>query len=360
MLLSRRDEDAYFAASNSKDGFYSYYGQCFDSARVKRLYAIKGGPGTGKSRFLREVATKGEENGWRAEYIYCSSDPSSLDGVILEKNDACIALLDATAPHVYEPTHPGTREEIINLGAFWESSKLIGQKEEIDRLNAQKGSAYRRAYRYLSGVGHMCAVRDALVAPYVRREAIEAYAARLLREVAVGTGYTCRPALLRAVGMDGAVTLQNRFFSAKTVILVQDCRGISQYLMQALGEGMVQKRQAVRISHDPVCPDRIDGICLEDGSFCVAVAAAGECPRATRTVPMRRFLETWRMHGVRGEVNYAARMQHAMLDGAVEALGEVKAVHFALEEIYSAAMDFAEKEQFTKIFCSRLFDLQNE
>jgi MoxR-like ATPase len=61
MLLKKNGEDAYFAASNSKHGFYSYYESCFDDARVGRVFAIKGGPGTGKNRFMRDVA----EAAWR-------------------------------------------------------------------------------------------------------------------------------------------------------------------------------------------------------------------------------------------------------------------------------------------------------
>ena len=86
MIMRSTREDAYFAASNSAKGFFSYYKECFDDGRIKHLYAIKGGPGTGKSYFLRKVARQGEGLGWNCEYIYCSSDPDSLDGVIMEKN----------------------------------------------------------------------------------------------------------------------------------------------------------------------------------------------------------------------------------------------------------------------------------
>ena len=141
-------DDAYFAASNSEKGFTSYYKECFDTARIGYLYAIKGGPGTGKSRFMREVAQYAQQRGWSAELIYCSSDADSLDGVILTKEGDGIALLDATAPHVYEPTLPGVREELINLGAFWDRQKLQAYGEEIALLNRQKSRAYRNAYRY--------------------------------------------------------------------------------------------------------------------------------------------------------------------------------------------------------------------
>ncbi len=359
MMLSGKGEDAYFAASNSRSGFCSYYKECFDSARVKHVYAIKGGSGTGKSRLMREVAEAGQGCGWACEYIYCSSDHTSLDGVILTRGADCFAVIDATAPHTYEPTRPGVREDIVNLGVFWNSEKLAESADDLERLNEEKRSAYSQAYRYLSSVGEMCAVRDALVSRYVRRGAIGACAARLVQGMPDGRGYEVRPALIRSVGMGGSIGLDTYFQNASRRVLVEDHRGISQYLMQALGELAVAHKWAIRLSHDPICPDRIDGIFFMESGLAVVVASPEELPAFDRQIIMRRYLETARMHGVRRQVNYAERMCSAMLVGAEEALSHVREVHFEIEARYIAAMDFEAKEFFTKRFCERLFSLQN-
>ena len=110
MIIKSCGGDAYFAASNSAEGFFSYYEGCFGGAEIDRLYAIKGGPGTGKSHFLRTVESTLLGEGWRSEQILCSSDPDSLDGLILWNGTRRIALLDATAPHVWEPRLVGARE----------------------------------------------------------------------------------------------------------------------------------------------------------------------------------------------------------------------------------------------------------
>jgi len=85
MIIKSGGKNAYFAASNSVSGFFSYYDEIFNAARIGRVYAVKGGPGTGKSRFLRAVAACAEEADWETEYVYCSSDPYSLDAVILTR-----------------------------------------------------------------------------------------------------------------------------------------------------------------------------------------------------------------------------------------------------------------------------------
>ncbi len=360
MKIKARGEDAYFAASNSGRGFYSYYEQCFDAARVKRVYAVKGGPGTGKSRFLRDVAVYAEARGWSAEYIYCSSDPDSLDGVILTLGERCYALMDATAPHVYEPTRPGIREEIVNLGAFWDRSVLEKHTEEIEGLSAQKSSAYRRAYRYLAGMEQMIETRDALVRPYIKQETIRRYVKKLMQEIPAEDAYTVRHALIRSVGMQGEVGFDTYFAKAKRIVLLEDCHGAAQYLMQEIGRLTIERRLHIRLSHDPVVPDRMDAMLLCGSGLCIANIPADLCEYPFQCVRVRRFVDTKAMKTVRGEVRFAERMIRAMLDGANEAMQTVSEVHFQIETLYGDAMDFDAKEKFTKSFCEELFDLQTE
>jgi len=104
---------SFFAASNSRRGFQSYYESCFRH-RVDRLICIKGGPGTGKSTLMRHVANEAERRGWRAEYYYCSSDADSLDAVLLFGKGRSLGLVDATLPHTFEPGLPGAEEEILD------------------------------------------------------------------------------------------------------------------------------------------------------------------------------------------------------------------------------------------------------
>ena len=90
-----------FAASNSAEGFRNYYGEIFTDDRIDRLYIVKGGPGTGKSHFMRAVARYARGRGYDAVEFYCSSDPTSLDGLLLTKEGSpTIGFLDGTAPHV--------------------------------------------------------------------------------------------------------------------------------------------------------------------------------------------------------------------------------------------------------------------
>ena len=353
-------EHAYFAASNSKSGFYSYYSGCFDRKEIGAVYAIKGGPGTGKSRFMREVANCAKEKGWRVETVYCSSDPESLDGIVLWKEREGIAFLDATAPHVYEPRRVGFRENLINLGAFWDASLLRARSEEIEALDQKKKSAYQRAYRYLSAYGAVAENRDAMLAPYYRERAIAAFAAKLLQGLPNGDAFLPQVALMRSVGMRGAVAFDTYLSQASRIFLIEDCRGCAFRLTEALYRCIAEKKLRVRVSKDPILPERVDGLFLCESGYAFVVAEKSECAYPFKQISTRRFVDTARMRAVRQSVNATERLQEALLAEALDSLREVKAAHFELEQIYSSAMDFSQKEDFTKKFCNSLFHLQTD
>lgn len=78
---------------------------------ISKRYFIKGRPGTGKSTFLKRIASEVAERGYDVYLYHCSFDPKSLDMVIVPQLDVC--LFDSTAPHEYFPTRPS--DEMIDL-----------------------------------------------------------------------------------------------------------------------------------------------------------------------------------------------------------------------------------------------------
>lgn len=355
MTMRSTGENAYFAASNSATGFQSYYRELFDAREIDEVYAVKGGPGTGKSRFLREVAAYAAAHGWRVDHIYCSSDPDSLDAVILRQEGRAVALLDATAPHVYEPSYPGAREHILNLGVFWDPHALAARMREIESLCLEKSDAYRRAYRYLAAYGEVSKNRDALVLPYVKKDRIRAAAQRLMQGVPMEAGYQERIALMRSFGMRGEVSFDTYLASARQLVVVEDCHGTAQYLMAELREAAYRAGLSVCVSKDPIEPHKTDGLLLETVGTAFVVVSTRACERPHKRLDMRRFTEVSGMKPIRKELNFTERMRRAMLEGAGEALEQVRNIHFQLEDIYSAAMDFEAKERFTQAFCEEHF-----
>mgnify|MGYP000884157304 CR=1 FL=1 len=138
-----------FPGSNTSDGFFSFYQYLPPQPEnLTRYFIIKGGPGVGKSTFMKTIADTMVNMGYDAELHHCSSDNSSLDGIVLPSPG--LAFVDGTAPHNIDPRIPGAVDEIINLGAFWDAASLQKDRTKIAAAIAENGRLFRRAYRHLA------------------------------------------------------------------------------------------------------------------------------------------------------------------------------------------------------------------
>ena len=121
-----------YPGGNTPHGFYSYYNYILPQRKAEKIFCIKGGPGTGKSTLMKRIGRYFVDRGEDVDFLWCSSDPDSLDGILIRGRRA--AVLDGTAPHIVDPVTPGAVDEIINLGQFWDEEKLKGSRWEIMRL----------------------------------------------------------------------------------------------------------------------------------------------------------------------------------------------------------------------------------
>ena len=346
-----------FAASNSCEGFKNYYGDVFTDRSAERLYVIKGGPGTGKSHFMRRVARRAREAGYTVTEYLCSSDPASLDGLLLAKAGMpTVGLLDGTLPHAYEPTLPGAREEILNLGEFWDSRRLAEQRAEIAALGRQKATAYESAYAALFAAGRLDRIADMQIHPWVCHDRLATLAVRLLREQPKGDGYTAIPALRRAISMGGRHTLHSFEEAARRVLIADENYGMGYRLTETMLEVSRSHGHRVLVSYHPVYPRKVDGLFYPDTGLCVLVGDA-EPPEnvPTRSLSLRRYADAKALREIRGELRQTISLREQLTDMALRHLATAATYHFELEKIYAAAMDFAAKEAFSERFCQGVF-----
>lgn len=132
----------YYAGGNTARGFYSLYNSNLKG--LDRLFILKGGPGTGKSSLMKKIGYEWNQQGYDIEFLHCSSDNNSIDGLIIPKLK--VGIVDGTAPHVIEPKVPGVIDEYVNLGIAWDSSKLNEDKLAISELTTQISEAFQSAY----------------------------------------------------------------------------------------------------------------------------------------------------------------------------------------------------------------------
>lgn len=137
----------YFVCANSAQGFINYFPENLD--RMQKIYILKGGPGTGKSSLMKRLGLYFLKKGVNVDFIHCSSDTSSLDGVVIDNK---IAVVDGTSPHIIEPIALGAVDEYVNLGSALNSDILISKKDDILYLSDNKRVLFSNLYKKLSDI----------------------------------------------------------------------------------------------------------------------------------------------------------------------------------------------------------------
>ena len=241
---------AFFAAANTGGGFVSYYGELL--ADLSRVWYIKGGPGTGKSRLMERIATEGERRGFSVLRYLCSSDPTSLDGVIIPALG--FGIVDATAPHSSDPRYPGAGDALIDVGAFWNGAELAAHRAEIVALGREKSKAYRAAYTCLSA--ELAAARAVweLAAKCIRKDGLAAAAMRRVKRYDGGQKISCEHTMFSAISMKGRHHITTFEQIAEECICLPNTYGIGQMFLQELEKQNYEVSEvtaSVRIGQQP-------------------------------------------------------------------------------------------------------------
>lgn len=139
---------SFFLGSCSCEGFVSHYDSLFQD--VKDLTIIKGGSGCGKSTFMKAIGKAAEEKGFAVSYILCSSDPDSLDGILIP--ELSVGYVDGTAPHVLEPILCGGGSNYLNFGEFYDREAMKPNEEQILSVQRKNKQQYNLIHNCLGAV----------------------------------------------------------------------------------------------------------------------------------------------------------------------------------------------------------------
>ncbi len=321
----------YFIGSNTSSAFVFCGEGAFEG--IKRIYVIKGGPGTGKSTFLKRVAAAFENKGSSVEYYYCSSDPDSLDAITVK--DAGIAITDGTSPHVYEAKFPGAKEEYLNFGRFWDSESLGQKFDEIEELTVKKAKAFTSAYKYLSIAEKVWEEREGILLSCYDSQKAEAAVSRFMKTVGTGVGCCLKKRQISALSMNGRVRFDTYENLSEKIIAVTDKRGAAPLILDEIVRQAAIMKLDTRVSYDPIM--RLEGVFFPEKKITVIVSPQGTVDKEINT---ERFIKNDLLSANRKRLRFLRALEEDLIGSAAEELAGAKDHHFTLEKIYSEAMDF--------------------
>lgn len=352
-------KSAFFPAANTPKGFVSFFDELYNPYRSCEAYIIKGGPGTGKSSFMRTVACAAEKKGLSAELFFCSSDPSSLDAVIIPEKG--ISVCDGTAPHIMEPRFPGAVENIINLGDFWDRKKLRRNADEIRRLFFENSIYHRRSSAYLAAAGYMNRQNRQLATEYIKREKIDSFATRFIhRELASerrsGPGER-KKRFLSAISPRGNVFLADTVRELCPYIVgIEDAQGVASTLIaERIGDGAIKNGYDAIYCYCPMNPTECEHILVpEKGVAFVRLDGASAELECNRVIHTGRFMAEG-FSSNRSVLRLNRRVRDELINESISCLKTAKLIHDKLEEIYGDAMDFERLNGFAEDFIREIF-----
>ncbi|MGG0657461.1 PRK06851 family protein [Rummeliibacillus pycnus] len=337
----------YFAGGNTAKGFYSLFESNFSV--LEKVFLLKGGPGNGKSTLMKNIAVEFLEKGFDVEYIHCSSDSDSIDGIIFP--GLKIGLVDGTAPHIIEPKVPGAVEEYINLGVAWDSQQLHAKKDEIIHLISEKEEGYKAAYQ---------AFADALA---IHDEWETIYISNMDYEKLNGLTEDLKLLFFREIELNKESNVRHRFLGAATpkgaVDFVPNLTGDirKRYFLKGRpgsGKSTLLKKLAataeskgfdVEIYHCGFDPNSLDMLIFRELSIAIFDSTSPheyfpnrEGDEIIDLYNVAIFPETDEMY--EEQISKISERYREKMNEGIAYLAEAKTLHDELETIYKKATDF--------------------
>ncbi len=345
-----------FPGANTARGFFSLYNYIIPQDTT-HIFVIKGGPGVGKSTFMKRICHTMTERGYEAEWHCCSSDNGSIDGVVFPQIG--IALLDGTAPHVVDPKNPGAVDEIIHLGDYWNENLLRSVKDSIIEVNRRVGRMFGIAYYALQEALVAMTEWKSYITEAQRWQKVNETFASIWDEVMseVTPQWSIIPLdrhlfawAITPQGktnhIDTLLSGVNRLFIIKGEPGSGKSTFIAKFGQQALEWGM-----NVEFYHNTLNPADVDGIIIREQG--VALFASGgpfvyrpeSYSGRTKLIDLSVFLNAAVLDVYAEEIKAAGERCNQHIARAISNVFKAKAAHDHMETYYIPAMDFAAIEK---------------
>lgn len=329
----------YFLGGNTADGFYSLYDGFVSLDDGDFLWIIKGGAGCGKSTFMKKIGAAAEKAGLDTEYVLCSGDPESLDGVYIPALK--VAYMDGTAPHVADARIAAVDSAYLDLGAFYDREAIAEHKTELQQMVSENKNCYKKAYSLLSAAGSLRrgwlkALSDdkALLGALGRAESI---AAREFGKKAKHRG-SAKQQFLSANTYKGLITPEDSALSlcSRLYMLENRCL-LGSAAVERLTERALDTGHDVIICPDPLTPELTQALIVPDlklGFLCTTKRE--RLTKAARNIRLDNLLSG----EVRGELRACEKLCDTLRSEAYAALLDAKRIHDELEKVYNPNVDF--------------------
>ena len=323
----------YFPGGNTPEGFFSYYGEILDTHSAGKLAVIKGGPGTGKSTFLKKLAKTLISQGETVTYLHCSSDPNSLDGIFLPARNSLV--MDGTAPHITDVRYPGVCDILLNfcdfIGEVSEGETILSESR-LAKNTFLEGYCYLRSAKALLDLMHAGSERAILP------NEIHSFAGEIAKRISScpANGYR-KTVFLSAITADGCCNYLSENLTDYHVISLDTQVGDASFLvMEAVKNACGLRNADMIVCPCPMNPRKAEHLLFPSANLALITSNSYHYDSdADEIVSFSDFI-THRPSN--GEVE---SLYDDILQRAVQTFSSAREHHNRLEDVYRTVTDYS-------------------
>lgn len=348
MIVNNDQKIAHFyMGANSPAGFNTFYNELETPNQGARSFLIKGGAGTGKSSLMKRVLSECGGTGI-IEQIHCSSDPNSLDGIIL--TDQKISMVDATLPHVIEPLYPGGYQTVVNLCEYLNEQELEARLPEIIHYQTQNKSYHKKCCDMLQCANILLKDSKSYVEAHTNFDKIRELVRRIIKKEIKKPAKTIgivHKRLLSAITNQGIITYTKTATAlAQKIYLIKDEYGVaSNAILTALLDKLASLKYTVYACYCPLNQKtKLEHLFVPELSLGFVTESRYnlfEDVQPISVISYSRFIDKSALKRRKQMLAFNRKAASELISSAVEALKSAKETHDILEQQYSPAVDFA-------------------
>lgn len=350
-----------FPGGNTTVGFFSYFDNILPQDEANHIFCIKGGPGVGKSSLMKKVGYHFLEEGYNIEFHHCSSDPDSLDGVVIK--ELKIAFIDGTAPHIVDPINPGAVDEVINLGDNWNLEKLKEHKDNIITTNNAISMFFQRTYNYLKSAKEIYTCLEETEKLALDKDIYNEITNQFTDEIFNGKNNFSKLGKIRhlfsyAVSPLGLLSYRDTFLqNIKSKYVINESIGASsEELMENIVNRAISLGYSIECFHSPLKVSKIDDIIIPELNLSISARSKYNKYELefVKEIDLLPLLNKEVLEENEETINDASETLDLLIEKALFNLKKAKSLHDDLEVFYISSMDFDKTNKYIESIIERV------
>ena len=328
----------YFLGESTPQGYRTDIGRIINREDFY-TYILKGGAGTGKSTLMKKIASEFSDD--ETDLYYCSSDPSSLDAVVLNKRK--VAVIDGTSPHVFDPVYPGVSQSIVNLGECWDAGKLKAYKEEILAVTKENQEWHKRCRRYISAISSINSDILTISSEAVKYDKLDGFIFRFAKkhfpDKKNGVGKT-EYKKLSALTENGYSTQQLNL--TDVYILNDDNIAGAEYFLSRTAEILSERGYDAIVSKSGIFNNTVyEHILIPELNLAMMTRnCINKLGLTGKPINFKRFYSPEKLRSHKERLAFSKKASAELLAEGAKCFRQAKIVHDEIERYYISAVDF--------------------